>query len=212
MKKRRLLFAGCGLALCAALTMSCSNENKSKDDASADYDATEKIAEKHAAESSEAKQEEAALTEEMEIKTEKNDEAAQAKEVEYNAAFFNSPANKAPKAGVDKYAETATGLKYVIVKEGKGKQPGPTSEVTVHYTGKLLDGTVFDSSVTRGEPATFPLNRVIPGWTEGLQLMREGGRAIFYIPSNLAYGPNGIPGVIPPDSPLIFEVELFEVK
>ena len=107
---------------------------------------------------------------------------------------------------------TESGLQYVMEKEGTGKQPTATSEVTVHYTGKLLDGTVFDSSINRGEPATFPLNRVIPGWTEGLQLMKEGGKCTFFIPSDLAYGPNGIPNVIPPHSTLIFDVELLTVK
>lgn len=107
---------------------------------------------------------------------------------------------------------TDSGLQYVIEKEGTGKQPSATDEVTVHYTGKLLDGTVFDSSINRGEPATFPLNRVIPGWTEGLQLMKEGGKTTFFIPSDLAYGPNGIPNVIPPHSTLIFDVELISVR
>ena len=107
---------------------------------------------------------------------------------------------------------TDSGLQYVVEKEGTGKQPSATSEVTVHYTGKLLDGTVFDSSINRGEPATFPLNRVIPGWTEGLQLMKEGAKYTFFIPSDLAYGPTGIPNVIPPHSTLIFDVELISVK
>lgn len=107
--------------------------------------------------------------------------------------------------------ETASGLQYVIEKEGTGFQPTATDEVTVHYTGKLLDGTVFDSSVNRGEPATFPLNRVIPGWTEGVQLMKEGSKYTFFIPSDLAYGPQGIPNAIPPHSTLIFEVELIKV-
>ena len=104
--------------------------------------------------------------------------------------------------------ETASGLQYVVEKEGTGAKPGPEDEVTVHYTGKLLDGTVFDSSVSRGEPATFPLNRVIPGWTEGVQLMSEGAKYTFFIPSDLAYGPQGVPNAIPPHSTLIFEVEL----
>ena len=107
---------------------------------------------------------------------------------------------------------TDSGLQYVVDKEGEGKTPTATSEVTVHYTGRLLDGTVFDSSVNRGEPATFPLHRVIPGWTEGLQLMKEGAKYTFFIPSDLAYGPNGIPNVIPPHSTLIFDVELISVN
>lgn len=106
---------------------------------------------------------------------------------------------------------TASGLQYIVEKEGTGIQPAATDEVTVHYTGKLLDGTVFDSSVSRGEPATFPLNRVIPGWTEGVQLMKEGAKYTFFIPSDLAYGPQGVPNAIPPHSTLIFDVELIKV-
>lgn len=107
--------------------------------------------------------------------------------------------------------ETASGLQYVVEKEGSGAQPTAEDEVTVHYTGRLLDGTVFDSSVNRGEPATFPLNRVIPGWTEGVQLMKEGAKYTFFIPSDLAYGPQGIPNAIPPHSTLVFDVELIKV-
>lgn len=107
--------------------------------------------------------------------------------------------------------ETASGLQYIVDKEGTGAQPTATDEVTAHYTGKLLDGTVFDSSVNRGEPATFPLNRVIPGWTEGVQLMKEGAKYTFFIPSDLAYGPQGVPNAIPPHSTLIFDVELIKV-
>lgn len=106
---------------------------------------------------------------------------------------------------------TASGLQYVVEKEGTGEHPSATDEVTVHYTGRLLNGQVFDSSVQRGEPATFPLNRVIPGWTEGVQLMNEGAKYTFFIPSDLAYGPQGIPNAIPPHSTLIFEVELIKV-
>ena len=136
----------------------------------------------------------------------------------YNAAFFNDPANKGEKAVADKYAVTSTGLKYVIVKEGTGKSPKATDQVTVHYVGTLTDGTQFDSSIDRGEPATFPLNRVIAGWTEGLQLMKTGGEAVFYIPSNLGYGEQGSFNpytgqyTIPPSAPLIFWVQLLEVK
>ena len=107
---------------------------------------------------------------------------------------------------------TASGLQYVVEKQGTGIRPTASDEVTVHYTGKLLDGTVFDSSVNRGDPATFPLNRVIPGWTEGVQLMQEGSKYRFFIPSDLAYGPQGIPNAIPPHSTLIFDVELIKVN
>ena len=107
--------------------------------------------------------------------------------------------------------QTASGLQYKVVKEGKGAKPKATDEVLVHYTGKLLDGTVFDSSVQRGEPISFPLNGVIAGWTEGLQLMREGSVYMLYIPSELAYG-DGDNGAIPAGSTLIFEVELIKVN
>ena len=99
-----------------------------------------------------------------------------------------------------------------MTKQGTGKQPAATSQVTVHYKGMLLDGKVFDSSYDRGQPVEFPLNQVIPGWTEGLQLMKEGGKATFYIPAKLAYGEQGVPGTIPPNSTLIFDVELLQVK
>lgn len=111
------------------------------------------------------------------------------------------------------YTTTASGLKYKVQKEGEGIQPSATNEVTVHYTGKLLDGTVFDSSVERGKPTSFPLNRVIAGWTEGLQLMKEGAKYEFIIPSNLAYGEQGTPGgPIGPNATLYFEVELIKVN
>lgn len=128
----------------------------------------------------------------------------------FNAAYFNDAANAS--ASANKVVTTPSGLKYVVVAEGKGKTPGPTDNVTVHYTGRLTDGTVFDSSVERGEPTSFPLNGVIKGWTEGLQTMKEGGKTVFYIPSDLGYGANGAAGVIPPNSDLIFEVELIKVN
>jgi FKBP-type peptidyl-prolyl cis-trans isomerase FklB len=107
---------------------------------------------------------------------------------------------------------TSSGLQYKVVTTGKGKKPVANDQVTVHYTGKLLDGTVFDSSVERGEPATFGVNQVIPGWTEALQLMHEGDKWMLYIPSELAYGERGAGGQIPPYATLVFEVELIKVN
>lgn len=107
---------------------------------------------------------------------------------------------------------TASGLQYKIVSEGGGKSPTPADRVTVHYTGKLTDGTVFDSSVQRGQPATFRVNQVIPGWTEALQMMKEGDKWELYIPYSLGYGERGSPPQIPPFSTLIFEVELMKVN
>ena len=107
---------------------------------------------------------------------------------------------------------TASGLQYKVLKSGVGKTPTATDNVTVHYTGKLLDGTVFDSSVERGSPATFNVNGVIPGWTEVLQLMKEGDKWEVYIPSDLAYGERGAGGQIPPHATLVFEVELIKVN
>ena len=105
---------------------------------------------------------------------------------------------------------TESGLQYLVVKEGNGKKPGPNDVVTVHYTGRLVDGTVFDSSVERGEPATFAVGQVIPGWVEGLQLMSEGSAYRLFIPSELAYGEHGT-GPIQPNSTLIFDVQLLKV-
>ena len=103
-----------------------------------------------------------------------------------------------------------SGLQYKVITEGKGVQPGLTDRVKVHYTGTLIDGTVFDSSVERGQPAAFPVNGVISGWTEALQLMPSGSKWQLYIPSDLAYGPNGNRS-IGPNETLLFEVELLEV-
>lgn len=107
---------------------------------------------------------------------------------------------------------TSTGLQYEILTEGKGKAPTTADRVTVHYTGKLVDGTVFDSSVQRGQPSTFRVNQVIPGWTEALQMMKEGDKWILYIPYTIGYGERGMPPQIPPFSTLIFEVELMKVN
>lgn len=127
---------------------------------------------------------------------------------------------KAEKEKMDKvlnetYASAKTspsGLRYIIEKEGEGVAPTATSQVTVHYTGYLLNGNKFDSSVDRGQPATFGLNQVIKGWTEGLQLLKPGGKAKLIIPAELGYGANGYPPVIPPNSWLVFDVELIKVN
>ena len=105
---------------------------------------------------------------------------------------------------------TKSGLQYQVLQKGNGNRPTANSTVKVHYTGKLLSGKVFDSSIERGEPMEFPVGAVIPGWTEGLQLMDEGSKYILYIPSSLAYGDNPV-GDIPPGSTLIFEVELIQI-
>lgn len=108
---------------------------------------------------------------------------------------------------------TASGLQYIVMKEGTGKQPTATSNVTVHYHGTTPDGTVFDSSVERNSPASFGLNQVIKGWTEGVALMKEGAKYKFFIPQELAYGANPRPGgPIKPFMPLVFEVELIKVN
>lgn len=127
--------------------------------------------------------------------------------VEKGEKFLKENASK------DGVKTTASGLQYKITKEGDGKSPKATDSVLVHYKGTLLDGKEFDSSYKRNEPIEFPLNRVIPGWTEGLQLLKEGGKATLYIPSKLAYGSRGTPGgPIGPDETLIFEVELLKVR
>lgn len=117
-------------------------------------------------------------------------------------------AENAKRAGV---TVLPSGLQYEVVSEGSGRKPKATDKVKCHYEGTLVDGTVFDSSRRRGEPAVFPLNGVIRGWTEGLQLMQEGAVYRFFIPYNLAYGENGAGGSIPPYAALVFEVELIEV-
>ena len=124
------------------------------------------------------------------------------------------------KAGEDFLAEngkrvevktTASGLQYEVIKEGDGPQPTAADQVVVHYTGKLIDGTVFDSSEERGTPATFGVSQVIPGWVEALQLMKAGSTWRLFIPSALAYGPQGAGGIIGPNQTLVFDVTLIEV-
>lgn len=128
------------------------------------------------------------------------------KNLEEGEAFLKANKNK---PGV---IETASGLQYKVIQEGTGKSPKLNDIVKCNYTGKLLDGTIFDSSYNRGQPAEFSLNGVIPGWKEGLQLMKEGGKYELYVPSNLAYGARGAGQKIGPNSTLIFDIELLAVE
>ena len=114
-------------------------------------------------------------------------------------------------AADSKETKTASGIVITTLKEGSGASPKSTETVKVHYRGVLENGKEFDSSYGRGQPASFPLNRVIPCWTEGVQTMKVGGKVKLLCPSSLAYGSRGVPGTIPPDATLIFEVELLEI-
>lgn len=136
----------------------------------------------------------------------KASERKTAKAKEEGVKFLNE--NKT-KEGV---TVTSSGLQYKVLTPGSGKMPTASNNVTVHYTGKLINGTVFDSSVQRGQPANFGVTQVIAGWTEALQLMHEGDKWMLFIPSELAYGERGAGGQIPPHSTLIFEVELIKVN
>jgi FKBP-type peptidyl-prolyl cis-trans isomerase len=130
-----------------------------------------------------------------------------------HSAVTNTPSVAAAPANAGEMIATASGLKYQVLKHGAGTvSPKATDTVKVHYEGKLLDGTVFDSSIARGQPISFALNAVIPGWTEGLQLMKVGDKFKFEIPPNLAYGANSPSPAIPPNSTLIFEVELLGIE
>ena len=136
---------------------------------------------------------------EAENKANAADEAAIAEEKK----FFEENGKK------DGVVTTASGLQYLVLQEGKGdERPGASDVVRVHYEGKLLDGKVFDSSIARGEPIEFPVNQVIAGWTEALQLMNVGSKYRLFIPAKLGYGARGAGNVIPPNATLIFEVEL----
>jgi FKBP-type peptidyl-prolyl cis-trans isomerase len=145
------------------------------------------------------------LTTRQQASQKEKNAASSAKNKAEGAAYLEK--NKA-KAGVK---VTASGLQYEVVKMGSGPKPKATNTVRVHYTGTLIDGTKFDSSVDRGQPAEFPLNGVIKGWTEGLQLMPVGSKFKFTIPSELAYGSNGAGAQIGPDSVLVFDVELIKI-
>ncbi|MDP4584862.1 MAG: FKBP-type peptidyl-prolyl cis-trans isomerase [Verrucomicrobiales bacterium] len=147
----------------------------------------------------------AAFAENQKIIDAKNMSPEDKANMEAGEAFL---AGNAKKEGVK---TTKSGLQYVVINAGDGAKPKDTDEVTVHYHGTLIDGTVFDSSVERGEPATFPLNRVIPGWTEGVQLMPQGAKYKFFIPYDLAYAERGAGADIKPFSALVFEVELLKI-
>jgi FKBP-type peptidyl-prolyl cis-trans isomerase FklB len=148
----------------------------------------------------------ATFREELQQKKMENIKAAGMKNKTEGEAFL---AENAKKPGV---VVLPSGLQYRIITEGKGKKPTASSVVTTQYKGSLLDGTEFDSSYKRGQPATFPVSGVIKGWTEALQLMKEGSKWELFIPPSLAYGENGAGGVIPPNATLIFEVELVSIK
>lgn len=153
-------------------------------------------------------QQKAALTElekNLEAKQEANQKAAAEKNLQAGEAFLAANAKK------DGVKTTASGLQYKVIKTGTGATPKLTDVVKVHYHGTLIDGTVFDSSVQRGEPITFPVQGVIPGWTEALQLMKVGDKWQLFIPAKLAYGEHGT-GPIGPNSMLIFEVELLGIE
>jgi len=135
-------------------------------------------------------------------------EAARVESEKAEADAENFFAENGKKEGI---TTTESGLQYEVLAAGTGEQATPNDTVTVHYTGSLLNGNVFDSSVERGEPATFALNRVIPGWTEGVALMNVGSKYKLYIPSELGYGAQGAGADIPPNSTLVFEVELLEI-
>jgi FKBP-type peptidyl-prolyl cis-trans isomerase len=147
-------------------------------------------------------------------------EASKGKLQDIAQGRMKAAADKAAAAGVeflDKASKEAGATKTesgIVIKHtqpGTGASPKATDQVKVHYEGKLIDGKVFDSSVQRGEPATFPLNGVIPCWTEGVQTMKVGGKAQLVCPANLAYGPNGSPPTIPPQATLVFDVELIDI-
>ena len=147
-----------------------------------------------------------AFAQKMQAKQQAEQKAAVDRNTAAGDAFL---AQNGKKRGV---VTTASGLQYQVVTTGKGARPNAENTVKVHYTGTLLDGTKFDSSIDRGEPAQFPLGAVIPGWTEGLQLMPAGSKYRFWIPARLGYGDQGTPGgPIPPGSTLVFDVELLEV-
>lgn len=161
---------------------------------------------KLAFEQGEMNQFKAEYTEQLRAQLLKEQEALAAKNLEAGKKFL---AENAKKEGV---VTTESGLQYKVIKQGDGPSPGPSDTVTTHYRGTLIDGREFDSSYSRGQPASFPVNGVIKGWTEALQLMKVGDKWELYIPSDLAYGPAARSELIQPNSTLIFELELLGIK
>jgi len=154
---------------------------------------------------------EEALAERDRFMQRRQQELAEQRDVDAQRNLEEGQAFLAQNAEREDVTVTESGLQYRVMTEGDGANPEATDQVTVHYRGTLLNGTEFDSSYARDEPATFALNQVIPGWTEGVQLMQEGAKYEFFIPADLAYGEQGRPGPIGPNATLIFEVELIEV-
>jgi FKBP-type peptidyl-prolyl cis-trans isomerase FklB len=150
-----------------------------------------------------------AMTEYQQAMMAAEDERRNAEATENKAAGDAFLADNADKPGI---MVTDSGLQYEVLEEGTGASPLATDQVTVHYEGRLIDGTVFDSSIEKGEPVTFPLNRVIPGWSEGVQLMKVGAKYRFYIPGELGYGMTPPPGDIGPNATLVFDVELLAIN
>jgi len=146
-----------------------------------------------------------AFQQEMQMKQMAEAAAAAAKAEKANKEFLDANSKK------DGVVTLESGLQYKVIKEGTGATPKADSKVRVHYKGTLMDGKVFDSSYDRGEPAEFPVNRVIPGWTEALQLMKVGDKWQLVIPADLAYGAQGAPPTIPPNAVLVFDVELLDI-
>ena len=148
----------------------------------------------------------------MKFLTEQQTKAAEKLQADAKANLEKGEAFLKENATKEGVKTTASGLQYKITKEGEGKQPTKDDIVVVEYEGRLIDGTVFDSSKASGSPATFPVSQVIPGWTEGIQLLKEGGEATFYIPSKLAYRDQPVPGgKIGPNSTLVFDVKLVKI-
>ena len=145
--------------------------------------------------------------------THKKEIESQKKPQDFNSSLFQNKKGTMSNTSAEEYFTTSSGLQYRILNKGAGDySPGPENVVTVNYKGKLTNGLEFDSSYKRNQPASFPVNGVIQGWTEALQLMKEGDKWEIIIPPNLGYGSKGAGNIIPPDSILIFEVELIEIK